>query len=227
MNAVVFYSNTGNSEPIAAYLAEQLSYPLIDIEKAVESSYNNLVLVFPVHCQNIPYRVRIFLQTAKIKHLSVIATYGKMCYGNVIYEIQKQYCENIVAAAYIPIRHSYIEDDDTFLKYDDLLPIVEKVQNPSTIIIPGSYKNPVANLFPNVRSRMGLKISKNTSCNNCGICTASCRLGAIKNGVTNSKCIRCLKCVKVCPNNALSAKKRLPLKLYLCKKKVNKLIVYI
>ena len=32
MNAVVFYSNTGQSKAIAAYLANQLGYPLADME---------------------------------------------------------------------------------------------------------------------------------------------------------------------------------------------------
>ena len=31
MNAVVFYSNTGESKAVAAYLADRLEYPLADI----------------------------------------------------------------------------------------------------------------------------------------------------------------------------------------------------
>lgn len=227
MNAVVFYSYTGQSESVAKYLAKQLCYPIIDIEKIEDAYYKNLVLVFPVHCQNIPDVVKAFLQTAKIEHLTAVATYGKICYGNVLQEIQYRYHKNIVAGAYIPTKHSYIDNDDAFDDFECLIPLVEKIKSPSKIVIPKSYKNPFANLFPVLRSRLGLKISKNANCNNCDICTEHCTFKAIKLGVANSKCIRCLKCVKVCPNNALSFKLRLPLKLYLRKKKVDKLIIYV
>ena len=227
MNAVVFYSNTGQSRSVAKYLARQLCYPIVDIEKIEGACYKNLVLVFPVHCQNIPDVVKTFLQTAKIEHLTAVATYGKMCYGNVLQEIQHRYHKNIVAGAYIPTKHSYIDNDDVFCDFRHLIPLIEKIKRPSKIMIPKSYKNPFANLFPALRSRLGLKISKNENCNNCDICTEHCDFKAIELGYTNSKCIRCLKCVKVCPNNALSFKLRLPMKLYLRKKKVDKLIIYV
>lgn len=227
MNAVVFYSNTGQSESVAKYFAKQLNYPIVDIDRAGNMCYQNLVLVFPVHCQNIPDVVKSFLKSVKVRYLTVIATYGKMCFGNVIYEIQKKYCKNVVAGAYIPTKHSYVEDDGAFIAFDRLASVVEKIQNPCKTEIPRSYKNPFANLFPKLRSRLGLRIYKNTACNNCGACTERCNFNAIKSGVTDNKCIRCLKCVTVCPNNALEFKLSLPLKLYLRKKKVNKIIIYV
>lgn len=227
MNAVVFYSNTGQSKSIAKYLAEQLGYPIFDIEKIKDAYYKNLVLVFPVYCQNIPDVVKSFLKKTKIKYLTAVATYGKMCYGNVLQEIQHGYHKNIVAGAYIPTKHSYLDNDDAFGDFERLIPLVEKIKSPSKIVIPKSNKNPFANLFPTLRSRLGLKIFKNANCNNCDICAEHCVFKAIEFGVANGKCFRCLKCVKACPNNALSFKLRLPLKLYLRKKKVDKLIIYI
>jgi ferredoxin len=227
MNAVVFYSNTGQSRSVAKYLARQLCYPIVDIEKIEGACYKNLVLVFPVHCQNIPDVVKTFLQTAKIEHLTAVATYGKMCYGNVLQEIQHRYHQNIVAGAYIPTKHSYLENDDAFEDFERLTPLVEKIKRPSKIIIPKSYKNLFANLFPALRSRLGLRISKSTNCNNCDVCARHCAFKAITLGGTNGKCIRCLKCVKVCPNHALRFKLSLPLKIYLRKKKVEKLIIYV
>lgn len=227
MNAVVFYSNTGQSASVAKYLAEKLCYPVIDIEKVNDTCYENLVLIFPVHCQNIPYVVKEFLKTAKVNYLTAIATYGKMCFGNALYEIQQKYHKNIVAGAYIPAKHSYIDNDDAFCEFDSLIPIVEKIQDPSSMVIPKSYKNPFSNLFPRLRSRFGLKIYKDTDCNKCDVCTEHCSFKAIKSGVTNNKCIRCLKCVDICPRHALKVKIGLPLKLYLRKKKVNKIVIYV
>ncbi len=227
MNAVVFYSNTRQSESVAKYLASQLCYPIIDIEKIEDTRYKNLVLVFPVHCQNIPDTVRAFLERVSVENLTVIATYGKMCCGNVLYEIQKRYQKNIVAGAYVPTKHSYIENDDAFCDFDKLNAVAQKVKAPSHIQLPKLYKNPLADIFPGARSRLGLKIRRYSSCNGCNACTEKCSLGAIRSGVTNSKCIRCLKCINTCPQHALKVKMSLPLKLYLSKKKTNKLIIYV
>ena len=227
MNAVVFYSSTGQSKKLATYFSDKLGYPLFDIETNYIDYYRNLVLVFPVHCQNIPNIVKAFLKKITAENLTVIATYGKMCCGNVLYEIQKNYQKNIVAGAYVPTKHSYIENDDPFFNFDKLNPIIEKIKKPSSIQLPKLYKNPLADIFPELRSRMGLKIRKNASCNGCNLCAEHCSFGAIKAGTTNGRCIRCLKCVEVCPRQALNVKIGLPLKLYLHKKKVKKLIIYV
>ena len=227
MNAVVFYSNTGQSKAIAAYFASQLGYPLKDLETSGAEHYQNLVLAFPVHCQNIPDVVKTFLKDISVDHLTVVATYGKMCCGNVLYEIQKRYQKNIVAGAYVPTKHSYIDNDDAFCDFDQLKPIVEKIKEPSYIQLPRLYKNPLAGIFPKLRSRIGLAIQKSENCNGCNLCAERCSFGAIKSGTTNRKCIRCLKCVESCPRQALKIKLGLPLKLYLRKKKTNRLIIYV
>ncbi len=227
MNAVVFYSNTGQSKVIATYFANQLGYPLADMEIKCAEYYQNLVLVFPVHCQNIPDIVKSFLKNISVENLTVVATYGKMCCGNVLYEIQKNYQKNIVAGAYIPTKHSYIDNDDAFCDLDELKPIVEKVKEPSYIQLPRLYKNPLADIFPKLRSRIGLAIQKSENCNGCNLCAERCSFGAIKSGTTNRKCIRCLKCVESCPRQALKIKLGMPLKLYLRKKKSNKIIIYV
>ena len=227
MNAVVFYSCTGQSRSVAAYFAEQTGFPLADMETAHEVHYQNLVLVFPVHCQNIPSIVKNFLKRITVKHLTVIATYGRMCCGNVLYEIQKNYQNNIVAGAYVPTKHTYIEDDAAFCDYDQLQPIVNKIQNPAYIQLPKIYKNPLSNLFPALRGLLGLKIAKSTRCNGCNLCAELCPFGGIQVGKTNGNCIRCLKCVEKCPHQALTVRLGSPLKLYLRQKKTDKLILYV
>ncbi len=227
MNAVLFYSNTEQSKSVASFFANQLGYPLINMETGYAKSYQNLVLVFPVHCQNIPAIVKDFLKNITVMHLTVIATYGKMCCGNVLYEIQRKYQKNIIAGAYIPTKHSYINNDDAFCDFDQLKPIVEKVKEPSYIQFPKLYKNPLADVFPKLRSRLGLTIQRSADCSGCNLCAQRCSFGAIQSGITNRKCIRCLKCVEACPRQALKIKFGLPLKLYLRKKKTNKLIIYV
>ena len=60
----------------------------------------------------------------------------------------------------MPTKHSYIEGDDPFNDFDKLQSLVAKIQNPSYIQLLKRYKNPLANVFPKLRSRLGLKIYK-------------------------------------------------------------------
>lgn len=235
-NAVVFYSNTGQSEVIADYFARALGYVLTDITKTMDMRnserifYKNLVIVFPVHCQNIPVKVKGFLRSVNVENLTVIATYGKMSYGNVLREVQRKYAKTVskvVAATYVPTKHSYINEDEPFCDYDALTPIVDKVRNPSEIVLPRTRKNVFADFFSKWRSQVGLKIYRTADCVKCGICGEGCSVNGVKFGDINGNCIRCLKCVKNCPRGALKVKIGLPLKLYLRKKKVDKLVIYV
>lgn len=226
MNAVIYYSNTGESKRIAEYFAQKTGFPLFDIFALPEYDYDTAVLVFPVHCQNLPNPVKNFLQLLHTKALIAIATYGRMCYGNVLYEIQKHYHHNMTAAAYVPTKHSYLPESG-ITDLNGLTPILSKINSHDPIDIPKSYKNPLSNICKGLRSRMGVKIYRDNNCNNCGTCKAVCNNNAIKNGKTNRRCIRCLKCVSQCPNNALHFTSRLPMRIYLRKNKTDKTVIYI
>ena len=225
VNAVVYYSDTGECKRIAQHLAQRLNYSLEDIADAGQE-YGDAVLIFPVHCQNIPQTVTRFLRNLKVSNLTVIAAYGKMCHGNVLYEIARRYNHNIVAGAYVPAKHTYI-DEPRFCNFDGLEPIVEKVQNPRAVKIPKSYKNPFANFFKGLRSRMGVKIIKGGNCDGCGACRACCPRLAIEDGKTDRKCIRCLRCVALCPKQALTIKLSPLMSAYLKKKKQDELVIYV
>ncbi len=226
VNVVIYYSNTNQSKRIAEYIAQQSGFPLYDIFDLTEYTFDTVILVFPVHCQNIPQPVKILLDRLRTKALIPIATYGKMCCGNVLYEIQKRYNHIITAAAYVPTKHTYLHENE-FADYESLNPILSKINSRDKIVIPKTYKNPLSNICKGLRSRMGVKIYKDSKCNNCGKCNAACNNNAIAYGKTNSKCIRCLKCVEQCPQKALHYISRLPMRLYLRKKKYDKLIIYV
>ncbi|MDE5593242.1 MAG: hypothetical protein K2I75_04845, partial [Clostridiales bacterium] len=209
MNAIIYYSNTNQSKSIAEYVAQKTDFPLFDIFDLTEYEFDTAILVFPVHCQNVPKPIKTLLSRLHVKALIPIATYGKMCYGNVLYEIQKRYRHNVTAAAYVPTKHSYI-DENGFTDYESLNPILSKINCYDKITIPKSYKNVLSNVCKGLRSRMGVKIRKDDNCNNCGKCNAVCNNNAIAYGKTNRKCIRCLKCVAQCPQKALHFSARLP-----------------
>ncbi len=96
-----------------------------------------------------------------------------------------------------------------------MLPIAQRIKEPQKAIIPKTRKNPLADIFPGLRSRIGVKITKEESCNMCGLCESSCPVGAFRNGRIHSECIRCLHCVTICPENALKHKNSRILNKYL------------
>ena len=155
-----------------------------------------------------------FLKTLFVQHIVLIATYGKISYGNVLYEAQKLVHGDIIAGAYIPIGHSFLDGDCSF-DTEYLIPISERIKAPKKIHIPKTHKNPLANIFPDIRSRLTVKIIRENSCNNCRLCEEVCPTGAMKNGRINSKCIRCLRCVINCPQKALQYKNAWILNMYL------------
>ena len=226
MNAVVYYSDTGASKAVAEFFAERTGYPLTDIYDCCERTFDNLVLVFPVHSQNVPDAVSAFLKSVRIKNLTAIATYGKMCHGNVLFELQNKYRQNIVAAAYVPTRHAYL-GDKLFEDFSLLDPVAEKTLRPSPVKVPRSYKNVFAGFFPETRARLGVKIIKNAACIGCGKCDKVCPRGAIKNGVPDDKCIRCVKCVSARLEGALDFKLTFFMRLYLKKKQKTDVEIYV
>lgn len=223
MNAVVFYSNSNESKKIAKYLGEKSNYEIFDLRLLNNFNFNNLIVVFPVYCQNIPDEVKEFIKKIRVNNISVVATYGRKSFGNVIYELSKLNKLNIISYAYIPTKHTYIENDSSFEDYSKLDCLVGKFNKPSTIKIKKHFKNPFASILMLKRSQSNIKIVKNENCNGCNICANCC--SNIYKGRPNEKCIRCLRCVNRCPNKSLYIKKSFVLKMYLKLVYKNKLII--
>lgn len=226
MNGIVYYSNTGQSKSIAQYMQVKTGFELYDIFALPSYEFDIAILVFPVHCQSIPKPVLKLLSCLRANSLILIATYGRMCCGNVLYEIQRLYSNDIIAAAYVPTKHSYLSENG-FNNYSDLDVLLAKINVRTPINISKRYKNPLSNFCKRLRSRLGVRLYKDGECDNCGVCNTVCNNNAIVCGKTNVNCIRCLKCVNACPRGALSFALSFPMRLYLGKKKQDELIIQI
>ncbi len=213
------FSGSGNSLSVAKFLSEKLDAEIVEIsydEIPYEAKVS--IVIFPVYCQNIPSVVINFLRRLKGKYAVLIATYGKISHGNVLYEASQMLGPDLIGAAYIPMKHTYSDlnlNNKHLFETEPLQKIIERINFPQKIFLPKCKKNIFADFFPTWRSRVALKIISNSNCNSCGLCENKCSFNAIKKGITNKKCIRCLRCVKLCPNNALYIKKSLILKMYL------------
>ncbi len=216
MIKVYYFSGNGHSCTVAEACANLLKGDIAEIHDKAETALevHTAVVVFPVYCQNIPDPVKGFLRGLRAKYTVLIATYGRISHGNVLHEAQKLVQNEVIAGAYIPMGHTFLDGDCAF-DAECLHPIVERVAHPESIRIPADRKNVLANLFPGLRSRVGVRIVKNEQCNHCGICEAHCPAQAIRDGKITAKCIRCLRCVVNCPQEALQYKNTWVLDWYL------------
>lgn len=229
MKKIYCFTGTGHTKEIADYFATALNEKVIDVHlntKVIDENINVAIVLFPVYCQDIPMPVKRLLPKIKAKYFVLIATYGKMSYGNVLFEASKMVKGTVIASAYIPTEHTYLKESFK-VDFNRLAPILKRIDNPQRAYVPKSIKNPLASIFPNLRSRVAVKISKTNACTECTICSNNCPMNAIVNGVTNNQCIRCLCCVKNCPSNALKVEYNFFLKQYLKKKPRNEFVVYL
>ncbi|MDE6597520.1 MAG: 4Fe-4S binding protein [Clostridia bacterium] len=226
MNAVLYFTCSGQSKAVAQNLAEKIDFCVYDILTCEQRNFESAVIVFPVHCQTYPPVLKSFFKELNAKYITLIATYGKASAGNAIYEAAKFFKNKIVAAAYIPAKHTYDLDgcDGTPTVPDEL---IQKIKAPSYIEIPRRVKNIFAGFFPAARSRAAIKINKTENCENCNVCGSSCPVGAMQYGKPTRKCVRCLKCVQLCPHGALQVKKSRVLKTYLKRARFERVIIYV
>lgn len=224
IDAVVYFTCSGNSKLVAQEVAKRTGYELFDISEVSFSQFHTLIVVFPVHCQGAPTTVKKFLKGVNAGSYALIATYGKAAPGNALFEAAKYTRGKVTAAAYLPAVHTYNgEPPAAEVPPDEFYEAIGK----KFIKVPRRLKAPFAGFLPSFRSRMLLKITRSADCNDCNICGNVCPSGAINCGKTNAKCTRCLKCVKNCPEGALSAKKGFIVRHYLKKPRFDKIILYI
>lgn len=226
MTQVYCFSGSGHSLAVADFFAKQLQTGVTEITRDVQSSVETAIVVFPVYCQNIPCTVVPFLKGLNAEYAVLVATYGRISHGNVLWEASKLTKSDVIAAAYVPTGHSF-SGEGTYFDPSPLAPIFEKLENPSSAKIEKKRKNPFASFFPAWRSRIGLKITRTNACDGCNICGRKCPVGAARNGNISRHCIRCLRCVTVCPKKALQIKQTALLKLYLKQKKKRDTVVYL
>ena len=224
---VYCFSGCGHSMQAAAFFKERLHSEIIPIEKyTAQGSGDTAVVVFPVYCQNIPAPVASFLKELKAKYAIFVALYGGISYGKVLYEAQKLFGGTVIAGAYLPSGHSY--KNQPFLSdTNNLHPLLEKLSSKREVILPKTPKNIFSDLAPAFRSRLGVSLRCSADCDGCNICGKRCPMGAIKYGVPNRRCIRCLRCVSVCPKKALSFKLRSVMRIYLSRRSKTEWKLYV
>lgn len=225
MNRIFCFSGTGHSMAVAKFFADSLKTEITDISQDMAIPYTQSeisIVVFPVYCGNIPIPVKSVLPKINSKFFVLIATYGRISTGNVLWESSKLVNGTIIAAEYVPTGHTYLNEPPEF-DVDILKMILLHIEHPKEIILRKERKGILPVIFPNFRSRLGIKIYRTADCNNCTLCEKNCPMQAITEGNIDKRCIRCLCCVKNCPKKALKVSYNPFLKKYLKHKRETEL----
>ena len=226
MTGVYYFSATGHSEAVARYFADTMDAPMCPVEQENSEVLTTAVVVFPVYCQNIPAPVKDFLSALKAENIVLIATYGRMGYGNVLWEAAQRITGQVIAAAFVPTGHSYLREEVP-VDYVSLQPILERIAHPRPAALPKLRKWWLADLLPNIRGRLSVKLQRNGNCTQCGLCNAKCPMGTMNNGIPGKACIRCLRCVSQCPEEALQFSCGPVLRWYLRKPRQTETVLYL
>lgn len=223
INAVIYLSYTFNSKKVASFCNNFLNYKLLELAKVdLNIEYNNVLLVYPIHSQDIPINLYDLIKKIKCNKMIAIATYGRIKHGNSLFDLVYKYKLPIIGGCYFKSKHSYLKDDKYEPNYNELIPIIGIFNNlnPKFIDIKKSKSTLGYNLCPKLRAKMGVKISLDKNkCIKCNTCGKICLNNAIEKGNINRNCIRCLACIYNCPNNALDFKLSKILEIYLRKAK--------
>lgn len=219
MIPIFCFSGTGHSRAVADFFADSLKTEITDIEqnKKIPCTESEIsIVVFPVYSGNIPKPVKSVLPNINSKYVVLIAVYGGMSTGNVLWESSRLVNGKVIAAEYVPTGHTYLDEPAEF-DAEILSSVLKRIEHPKEIIIKKERKGILPRIFPNLRSHLGVKIRRTGVCNKCGLCEKNCPVKAITNDKINKRCIRCLRCVKNCPKNALKVTYNPLLKKYLKK----------
>ena len=229
MNALYCFSGAGHSRAVARFFAHELGLDIREIGNGFFGAGKRsdiAILVFPVYGQNLPWPVKEALRSIAADDMVLVATYGRMSYGNVLWEAARLTQSRVIAAACLPIGHTYLGEPADF-DPSAMQPILERIAHPKRAEMKRTRKNPLAGFLPSCRSRYGVRIQKNGSCGDCRLCEIRCPVGAMIHGQPSRGCLRCLRCVEHCPRQALQVTYHPFLKRYLRKKRQSEFLLYL
>lgn len=234
---LVCFSPTGTTRTIIQGIGRginQNTTELIDITKPtarkqrIELFKNELlVIAVPVYMGRVPALLNEWLHTIKAHDTPVVCVvvYGNREYDNALLELKNIMiecgCKPIACAAYIG-EHSFSctaaptaegRPDAKDLTHAESFgrKIIEKMRTINSIDhipnlnVPGEYPYEGVTKLWNVDF-----ITVSDKCNQCGICSEKCPVGAIDSEksylIDKEKCITCCACIKNCPQNARTIK---------------------
>jgi ferredoxin len=227
---IAYFSATGHTEKVALYFLAQFPEAqyinLTDHQTLTNwnahTIHEVLILVLPIHAQNIPLPIRGMIHHMHARHYVLTFTYGSIAPGNIAESLGKIWGRHkIIGVAYLPFSHSYgypLEDPDLNL----LGGLCRKIASGDTepAVIPHQPESPLKRVLERYRTHKGIRLTHlEDRCVACHICFKTCPVQAITPSWHITKaCIRCLRCVAVCPTQAWQYDRHILLTRYIKKR---------
>ncbi len=228
MNGILYFSSTGNSLYIAKKVQEKLGGEVKFIPKYYGdgSEFDKLFIVTPIYSYGIPTPVLELLQKLdKSREIIVIQNYGGMANGadylfynyaknkfglNVISVYKVKMTENFTLYFTVPKYYQKMQLKKCVKRVEKIL---NKIKN-KEYIIPKKTKTKEEKYLKNKSNwhLIGQNFCANSNCVKCGKCVKICPVNNISlqddKIVFGDKCIACLGCYHRCPSAAIQYKNK-------------------
>ncbi len=227
MRGILYFSSTGNSLYIAKRAQEALGGKIIYLPKYAGNGeeFDKVILVTPIYSYGMPKHVYEFLpRLDKTKELVVIQNYGGMVGGADF--LMRSYCEklglNLKSIFVIQMPENFTTTftvpkfyiKSTLKKADKKISdVIEKIKSGAECL-PKKKKTKEQKYFKNMSNWhvIGQRFCVSEECVKCGKCVKICPVGNIsfKDGkpVFEDKCVACLGCYHRCPQKAIRYKNK-------------------
>jgi ferredoxin len=237
--SIYYFSGTGNSLKVAKDLSEKLGgTTLISIPKAIKSeidtSVDNIGIVFPVYCWGMPLIVDEFikkLRTEHAKYFFAIATCGGSAAGTLL-QTQKRLAQQSIklsSGLVVQMPTNYIiwggaiSEERQKVMFENWVNRMDHIANTIRKQEEGGIESGsmLANFFLSKAlysvsmpqfPKMDKSFWADNKCDHCGICSRVCPVDNIQinkgKPTWNHKCEQCLACIQWCPKQAIQYGKK-------------------
>jgi len=237
---ILYFTGTGNSKYIATLLSRHLNDQLISLNDLIKTrskrdincNNDNLIIVTPTYAWRIPRLVNDYLSNIKInnaKNIYFVMSCGGEIGNSAKYnkELANKLNLNYKGSVGIKMPDNYIIMFKP-LPEDECISLIKEAMNKilevgNLIINNEDLKKPRNNLYDRLMSKIvnkqfyKYKISEkgfyvSDKCIRCGKCVEICPLNNIKlvdyKPIWENNCTHCMACLSYCPENAINYKNK-------------------
>ena len=226
MNGILYFSSTGNSLYVARQVQKAITGELryIPNYQGNGSEYERIVIVSPVYSFGLPAHVFDLLPSLRDRHVDMILTYGGMLAGadRLAYEYAVESGLNVRGVYAVKMAENFTLTFSTPGFYNKLMLQFAKKQIRKVVAsicdnsqnIPGEKKTKRAEYEQNKSGwhLIANDFSVSDDCIRCGKCVSLCPAGNItlEDGKIRfaDSCVACLGCYHRCPKKAIRYKNR-------------------